>query len=287
MKKKRVLIVDDEPDILDIMQIHVTDLGYEVDIASNGEDACQMVLQCEYEFVITDLDMPKMNGVDLINFIRQQRPYMPIAICSGRISEFAERLVLIAANVAISKPFKLEVLKNAVESLQGVSDQVSKIKEFIRPIRISDVMCPTPLSVLPTTPTKDAIELMESKKIGALMVLEGSILRGIFSERDVLHHVAKQTDRFLSRPISDFMTTNLILISPSESIEEADRLMTTHHIRHLPVISDGQLVGMISLRDVSTFHVNRLDRKLAAKLVSLTTQSTLAGAPVVHDSKVG
>lgn len=274
---RKVLIVDDEPDIVEVMEFHVSKLGYAVDTAADGEVAITLLNDNEYAFVITDLDMPRKTGVDVISFIRAHRPYLPVAICSGRINEYAERLVSIAANVALPKPFKFGDLELAVAQLQGISDKVGQIREFMRPIQVGDVMAKEPISVTPQCLVEKVLGIMDVNKIGAVAVVDNGVLKGIFTERDVLHRVAIHTPLFMTTAVAAFMTKDPFVVSPNSAIDEADRLMTTNHIRHLPVVEGKELVGMLSLRDVSTYHVSRLDRKFAAQLVGITTMS-LKGA---------
>ena len=105
-------------------------------------------------------------------------------------------------------------------------------------------------SVMPETSVYDAIKLMADKGIGALLVLEGERLVGIISERDYARKVILQGKSSRNTPVSEIMTSRVFYVQPEQSIEECMALMTDKHIRHLPVLQDGRLVGVISIGDV-------------------------------------
>jgi CBS domain-containing protein len=99
------------------------------------------------------------------------------------------------------------------------------------------------------TPVIEALELLAEKNIGALLVIDHGKPVGIFSERDFVREVAKDKSLLLKLPVDSFMTKDIYCVTPSETIEECMGLMTTKHIRHLPVCDDGELVGLVSIGD--------------------------------------
>lgn len=105
-------------------------------------------------------------------------------------------------------------------------------------------------STMPGTSVYDALKLMADKNIGALVVLEGERLAGIFSERDYARKVILKgkTSRELS--VSDIMTTEVVSVRPDQTIVDCMELMTDRRIRHLPVLDAGRVVGVISIGDV-------------------------------------
>ena len=105
-------------------------------------------------------------------------------------------------------------------------------------------------SVSPRTTTLDALQLMAAKSVGALMVLEEGALVGIISERDFAYHVAGASSCKLDIPVEEYMTKEVFVIGPEQTIQDCMQLMTHRHIRHLPVIDQGQLIGLISIGDV-------------------------------------
>jgi CBS domain-containing protein len=105
-------------------------------------------------------------------------------------------------------------------------------------------------SVNPDTPTIEALRLMSDKKVGALLVLDQGALAGIISERDFVQQVAKYGMCYPDVPVKTFMTEHLFTVSSSQSVADCMTIMTEKHIRHLPVVDDGQLKGVISIGDV-------------------------------------
>jgi CBS domain-containing protein len=102
----------------------------------------------------------------------------------------------------------------------------------------------------PHTSLLDALLLMAEKNIGALLVTEGEKVVGIVSERDVARQIADTADCPLAAPIADFMTKDVIVVRPDQTVQDCMQLMTKAHIRHLPVFEKEKLAGMISIGDV-------------------------------------
>lgn len=96
----------------------------------------------------------------------------------------------------------------------------------------------------------EALQLMAEKDIGALMVVDGDSLVGIFSERDYARKVLIKGKCSLETPVNEVMTSEVITVTPAISVEACMELMTNRHIRHLPVIQEGRLVGLVSIGDI-------------------------------------
>jgi CBS domain-containing protein len=105
-------------------------------------------------------------------------------------------------------------------------------------------------SVSPEDAVLKALNLMAEKEIGALLVLEQEKVRGIVSERDFVRSIAETERCLIDAPVSKYMTKVVITVEPDQTIEECMELMTTNHIRHLPVIEKDHVVGVISIGDV-------------------------------------
>ena len=105
-------------------------------------------------------------------------------------------------------------------------------------------------SVEPETKMIEALQLMADKNVGALMVTEGEKLAGIISERDYARKVILKGKSSTDVPVKEIMTSKVFVISPDTSIQECMALMTEQRIRHLPVLEDEKLVGVISIGDV-------------------------------------
>ena len=105
-------------------------------------------------------------------------------------------------------------------------------------------------SVTGSTTVYEAIKVMGEKNIGALLVLEGGTLTGILSERDYARKVVLKGKASRETSVSDIMTADVITVMPSDTIETCMELMTQKHIRHLPIVESGNVLGMISIGDV-------------------------------------
>ena len=105
-------------------------------------------------------------------------------------------------------------------------------------------------TIVPTTPTYDALQEMADKKIGALLVMDGDNVLGIFSERDYARKVILKGKSSKDTPIGDIMSKKVLYVSPEQTIEECMAIMTESHVRHLPVCKGEKVVGLISIGDV-------------------------------------
>jgi CBS domain-containing protein len=104
--------------------------------------------------------------------------------------------------------------------------------------------------VSPDTTTTEALNLMAVKGVGALLVLEDGKLAGIVSERDFVRQIARKGSCELKAPVKEFMTDVVYYVAPTSTIDECMALMTEKRIRHLPVLKDGHVMGVISIGDV-------------------------------------
>jgi CBS domain-containing protein len=104
-------------------------------------------------------------------------------------------------------------------------------------------------SVSPDDSALDAIRLMAEKQVGALPVMDGEKLAGIFSERDYARRVVLE-GRSDSTPVHQVMTTRVRYAEPNQTINHCMALMTNKRIRHLPVLKDGKMLGIISIGDL-------------------------------------
>ena len=105
-------------------------------------------------------------------------------------------------------------------------------------------------SVSPDTTVREALELMAQKNIGALLVLDGETLAGIFSERDYARKVVLKGKSSNEALVKDIMTAEVITVESTQNIDHCMRIMTDHHIRHLPIMEQQQVKGLISIGDV-------------------------------------
>ncbi|MDH3689172.1 MAG: CBS domain-containing protein [Gammaproteobacteria bacterium] len=113
-----------------------------------------------------------------------------------------------------------------------------------------------------TTPVFDALKLMADKNIGAVIVMDGTRLAGILSERDYARKVILRGKSSKDTPVSEIMSWDVISVNPSESIDGCMGLMTEKRIRHLPVLDNGDVVGVISISDVVEAVISDQDRMI-------------------------
>lgn len=106
------------------------------------------------------------------------------------------------------------------------------------------------LSVPLTAMVAEAVALMADKGIGVVLVMDGSALTGIFSERDFVRAAARRGMSALDAPIREIMTQPVQFVTPAESLEQCMALMTEKHFRHLPVVSAGKVCGVVSMTDI-------------------------------------
>ena len=106
------------------------------------------------------------------------------------------------------------------------------------------------ISIQPDASVLDAIKLMAEKGIGSLVVIEGEALQGIVTERDYARKVIIKGRASDSTKISEIMTADVVTASSDQTVNQCMAIMTERKCRHLPVVDDGHLVGMISIGDL-------------------------------------
>jgi len=105
-------------------------------------------------------------------------------------------------------------------------------------------------SISPDATVFEAVEIMDAKNVGALLVMEQEGVVGIISERDYTRKVVLRGKRSRETKVAEIMSTNVTVTHPREPVEKCLRLMTDKHIRHLPVLEGDKVVGVISIGDL-------------------------------------
>ena len=105
-------------------------------------------------------------------------------------------------------------------------------------------------SVAPQDSVLHAIEIMATRHVGALLVMSEARLIGIISERDYARKVILQGRSSRDTPVSDIMTADVVTVTADHTVDECMRIITQHRIRHLPVLSDSGVTGLISIGDL-------------------------------------
>lgn len=117
-------------------------------------------------------------------------------------------------------------------------------------------------SVFTTEPSEqvgEVAKLLHARRIGALVIMEADRVVGIVSERDVVRALAEHGASALQRPVSDFMTSNVLFADPGETVDKMLERMSDRRIRHLPVCRLGRLVGMLSIGDLVKAKISEVE----------------------------
>lgn len=120
------------------------------------------------------------------------------------------------------------------------------------------------VSIPGTAKVGDAVAMLAGRRIGALPVMEGDAVAGIFSERDVIYALERIGAAALDRQVSDLMTAPAITVSPRDTVLGALSLMTRRRIRHLPVVDGTRLVGFVSIGDLVKYRIERIEAEADA-----------------------
>jgi CBS domain-containing protein len=114
-----------------------------------------------------------------------------------------------------------------------------------------DNKSPGVLSVAPDTTVAAAVELINTRRVGAVLVMNGSQLAGIFTERDVLRRVVGERRNPDSTLVADVMTREVVVMRPTATVQDAMAVVAERRCRHLPVMEEGSVVGIISAGDLN------------------------------------
>ena len=120
------------------------------------------------------------------------------------------------------------------------------------------------LSLSPDDCVGQAVALLADKRIGAVPVIAGGAVVGIFSERDVVYCLASHGAAALDRPLAEVMTQPVQSVAPGEPVIGALSLMTRRRIRHLPVVDGEAIVGFVSIGDLVKYRIDRIEADAAA-----------------------
>jgi CBS domain-containing protein len=154
--------------------------------------------------------------------------------CSGFVD-----MLSVSAHGKPPKPSNLRKFSNLPYMLT--------VKQLLAGKKINQVY-----SVRPDHTVYEALELMSSKNIGAVLVMNGEQLAGIFSERDYARKGIVQGRKAKSTPVTEVMTANVFTVLPTETIQDCMKIMSEKHFRHLPVVEGGQVLGVLSISDIVT-----------------------------------
>lgn len=115
------------------------------------------------------------------------------------------------------------------------------------------------VTVGPAETVRNAITLLAERRIGAVPVIDGGTVAGVFSERDVIYCLKDGDTGVLDRSVREVMTAPAVTVSPQDPVMGALSLMTRRRIRHLPVVEGGRLVGLVSIGDLVKYRIDRVE----------------------------
>ena len=117
--------------------------------------------------------------------------------------------------------------------------------------QIRELMTPNPVTLPGTASVREAARAMRDAQIGDVIVIENNQVCGIVTDRDIVVRTVAETRDPATTPLADICSHNLLTVTPTDSVEEAVRLMRTHAVRRLPVVDGGRAVGIVSLGDLA------------------------------------
>lgn len=117
-------------------------------------------------------------------------------------------------------------------------------------------------AIAPDEPVLVAIRMMAEHYVGALLVLEGDTLAGIVSERDYARKVILKGRSSAETPVRDIMTSQVITVGPDDTTDTCMRICTERHVRHLPVVDSGKVVGVLSIGDLVKAVIDAQSREI-------------------------
>jgi CBS domain-containing protein len=118
-------------------------------------------------------------------------------------------------------------------------------------------------SITPELTVFEAIKLMADKNIGALLVLSGGKLVGVFTERDYTRKIALQGKTSKATRVSEILSRQIVSVTPHHTVEECMKLMTENRVRHLPVLENEKVTGIVSIGDLVNWTISAQDAAIA------------------------
>nr|MBN2276826.1 response regulator [candidate division Zixibacteria bacterium] len=126
MSKNKVLIIDDTPVIRELLHEVMTDAGFEVDIATDGQEGYKIAIQGDYALIFCDVHMPIMNGFEAVRKIKKEKPDVPIVMTDSFPDKLAEAATAAGALCCLAKPFALDELRDTIERIMQAKNLTVK-----------------------------------------------------------------------------------------------------------------------------------------------------------------
>jgi len=114
-------------------------------------------------------------------------------------------------------------------------------------------------TITPEASVKRAADWLRAKNVGALVVTSGNAVLGLISEREIVHAFSRYGEAAGAMPVKEIMQWGVTTVSPDDSVNRVMKLMTHHRVRHMPVLRDGKLAGIVSLGDVVKHRLEDLE----------------------------
>ena len=114
-------------------------------------------------------------------------------------------------------------------------------------------------TIEPEASVKRAADWLHARNIGCLVVTRGNAILGVISEREIVHALSQYGEQVASIPIKEIMRHGLVTVAPEDDLNRVMKLMTRHRVRHMPVLRDGKLSGIISIGDVVKHRLDDLE----------------------------
>ena len=118
-------------------------------------------------------------------------------------------------------------------------------------------------SIAPESTVFEAIQLMADKNIGSLLVMSGDRLVGVFTERDYTRKIALQGKTSKATRVAEVLSSKVISVTPNHTVEECMRLMTENRVRHLPILENDKVTGLVSIGDLVNWTISAQDAAIA------------------------
>ena len=239
----KVLIADDDQSqrrlvIHGLQQLDVTDVVE----AADGDEAVSQFEQGEFDLVVVDWEMPGRSGPEVIQAIRESGSQVPILMATVRTArEHVVEAVEAGATDYLAKPFEQETL-------------LAKLRRFCRPAdatiyRARNVMNTNVVTIPDSATVGEAIEQLVERGISGLPVVDDqNLLVGVITEYELLGMIYRPEIK--ETPISQLMTTDVLTVGEDALLSQVVHIMQEQRIRRIPVVRDGQIVGVISRRDL-------------------------------------
>ncbi|MEM3997110.1 MAG: MFS transporter [Pyrobaculum sp.] len=186
------------------------------------------------------LDEPAVNYAEKVPCINVHSPVTEVFVA---LEQYNVRAVPVCEG---DKPVGIVEARELVNEALGLRSALKK-KVALR-FSVYDAAPKELITISPGASLKEAVDLMAKNNIGFLPVVEGGKLLGVISESDVMKIVANGGD--LNKPVAEYANTKPITISKNATLRDAAELMVKHNIRHLPVVEDGKVVAVVSVKDV-------------------------------------